>query len=482
MTDHRKEEDTNLLSLGTRKLTKQDYKGALKIFQKALKANEANSEIIKGMGDAWFGLNQYDKALKYFKQEASENNNDVWYLNSKGLSLFETNNLPKAEKYYKAAVNLDPKFHSAWYNRGLIYEHLGKYNTAIKYYRRAVAVNQDYAKALSAIGFVYEAQGKYEKALNYYQKAIDADPQDVQFWLDKAYFLRSLERFDEAIELLNEALNTTLHSAQLFNNLAVLYIDKTQYEKAEEYLKKAIDMDSNSHWPYNNWGLINLWQANFSKAITLFDKALSIKPNLWTALVNKANAYRSLRKFEEAESIFKEVANNEHSVTDDKDSIVNAHVQLAGIYMDDLPDLTKAIEHVKIALELDPEHIPSRTEYMECMILKGSYEEARDMGYKLIYDVSGKDLYECIFRYFVMTSYILEAHPDKEIKISEFLNYFNSLNDEFHVSDEFYRFDGITDAISKSEISIDQKILLLSFIKFIQLPKKESSFINHLVD
>ena len=109
-----------LIAQGCECCEREDYRGAIAVFDQALKIDRACAIAWNYRGNALSALKRYAEALDH----------------------------------YDRATFLQPNYHQAWFNRGLLLVEMGAYGTAIASYDQAIDCVADpvYVHARSTVG------------------------------------------------------------------------------------------------------------------------------------------------------------------------------------------------------------------------------------------------------------------------------------------------------------------------------------------
>jgi Tfp pilus assembly protein PilF len=117
------------------------------------------------LGDNKHALEEYQKALK-------ANPRDADLLNSLGYFYYTRGQWPEAEQTFRQALAINPNLPRAWTNLGLTLGQLGKYDECFAAFAKVVTE----AEAFSNLGFIKTTQGKLEDAKQAYREALRLDP------------------------------------------------------------------------------------------------------------------------------------------------------------------------------------------------------------------------------------------------------------------------------------------------------------------
>jgi len=186
---------------------------------------------------------------------------------------------------------------------------------------------------------------------------------------------------------------------------------------------------------YNQLGIIYKDLKNYQRALILYNKALAITNNtgyISTLLNNKANVYRELNKFEEAEklldSVYKRNINNKNS------AIRNRALDNLGFVQSKL-DKEIGIQNLKLALKYREKDNDEFGVYTSCMHIGEHYLNKNEIKNARFYALKAFNIAEKI----ESKTYTLEA-----------LELLNKLSDDKYVKEYITLKDSIQEAKLKS--------------------------------
>jgi len=120
--------------------------------------------------------------------------------------------------------------------------------------------------------------------------------------LGSVFFQRSC--FDQAEQFFRVALRDDPSSAEAHYGLGSVYLKLGKNTEARSSFEQAVKLNGN--YPdtapnaWNNLGLLAAGEGHTDQAIACFEEALRRSPGYWIALENLGNAYRQMRRWEEA--------------------------------------------------------------------------------------------------------------------------------------------------------------------------------------
>jgi len=338
------------------------------------KGFEADALIDVGINHQIQGT--YDSTKQYFQKSleiASEMGDrkriSIYYAQNAGLyhdmGLYDS----AVADYFKClsmAKELSTESGQAWlYNRlGVVYYDQGLFDEAVRYYLKALDIREKQGKkweisvGYNNIGEIYRLQDMPDKALEYFEKALEDDP------------------------------NFVLACAGLADSYLVLgnngYIFPGEaYPKAREFALKALKMDKRLAEAHATLASIKKdYDWDWAGAEKEYKIALQLKPGYASAHHGYAFLLSSLGRHEEAIREIKTAR-----ILDPQSPRIMANV---GLMLGFARKYNQALEELRRAIELYPEH-EANYEYVSSVYTAlGRYEEALAslQRYK---EITGKD-------------------------------------------------------------------------------------------
>jgi tetratricopeptide (TPR) repeat protein len=287
---------------GVEKQDKQDYKGAIAEYDKAI---ALNPEYVQA----------YDK---------------------RALSRSILGDNQGAVSDYTQVIELNPKDYGSYFNRGSIRDKLGDKKGALNDFKTIVDFSDDsslvgFSKPLVhrlqkppplltqplsnifvSLGMVLEGDAKYKNgnyqgAIDDYDKAISLDPKYSYAYIGRGQARNRLldeqgasEDFDRAI-----ALDQKNVSFYIIRGNARFYWHNQQ--GAINDFNKALEIDPKNAEAYYSRGYAYTLQFKRQAAINDYNKAIAINPKYAVAYFYRGNAYFNLSKYREANNDYTQV-------------------------------------------------------------------------------------------------------------------------------------------------------------------------------
>ncbi|MFX0204057.1 MAG: tetratricopeptide repeat protein, partial [Candidatus Hodarchaeota archaeon] len=421
-------------------------------------------------GDFLFDLGDYEKAAENYSKagELDASSFDTWLWNSHGNLLFDARKYDWAIKYYDNATKLDQTNDIAWRNRGLALYRKQDYKGAIHSCNNALMINPQAKDALNDKGVTLAILERYGEAIECYDAVIKIDPNYFFAWRNKGLALHNLNRFDEAIKCYNKAKQISPYTESWSDIIWSLY-SSGNYQEAISASEKALETDPRIFkiWmlkgqAHEKLGDKETAALEYKQALRLADEALKTNQETPDNWVTKGEILQKLDNIPDAESCYKTALR-----LDPKN--LNALHSLFLIYAEVKFDYSKALEISREVLKIVPNSFSAKANYSETLIKGEHYDEAREM-LNSIADQAPDNIYQCIIRYYMFLSYLLEKY-DPIINAKEFekfLQFYLKQEKDFKIPETRWTFDGMIYAIIHGNRNFQTKFLATTIIDVLQ--------------
>ena len=229
--------------LGNAYFQKQDFKEALRAYQKAYQ-KKVKTELLYQMGLAHLQLGELEQAAKYAQEGINSKGSkselaQMHYLLAK--IQFEQKQYSEADINTRHALSAEPNNSSYHKLLGDINYERNVTSLAISEYNQALKLDPSLAKELHyKLGRAYFLNRQFNEALEQYKLAIHQDSTFAEAYLDLGNLYYWGNKFSEALWAYEEYLRLRPGTTEVSLNLGKMYFSSRQYEPAIEYLSKAL--------------------------------------------------------------------------------------------------------------------------------------------------------------------------------------------------------------------------------------------------
>ena len=233
---------------------------------------------------------------------------------------------------------------------------------------------RDRALARLVQGSVFDVTGDYANAILEYQEALQLYPQAAtEYAISKDYsalgkHALAAQHGAEAIRL--DSLNILYHQ-----NLATIYLSAYQPELAVKEFERIVQIDSNNVEGLYN--LARLYQANRPlKALEIYERILDRTGDEWEILLQTAETYNSLGRYDEAAEKFKHMLE-----LDPSNKVLQRQLAETFGRAGKFPEAQQLLEGI---LESDPKNAEALSSLADVFMEQHQYERALPIYQKLL--------------------------------------------------------------------------------------------------
>jgi tetratricopeptide (TPR) repeat protein/cytoskeletal protein CcmA (bactofilin family) len=327
----------NSLRNGYKLLKKNQYKGAEKEFNKALRINIDSPEVYAGLGETFYQNKRYKDSITQFKKaiELKPSNSD--YKIKLAMAYDMSEKLTDAETFYRLAIDANPGNANAYYHYGIFVQARGDLNDAVNNFRKATKLKKGFYQAHHLLGNILMEMGKKDEATEelllalkidknnsslhldlgnlyltlknqskaeyHFKESIKASPQDFQTLIKIAGILKNEGIFDKSIALYKDAALMQPKNADIQVQLGNLYAKNNPLE-ALSYYKNAVQLNPNNPDSYYQLGRLLFSEKQFSKAREALEQGVLIRENHSPTHYELGRVLLAESKFVDAEKSF----------------------------------------------------------------------------------------------------------------------------------------------------------------------------------
>lgn len=376
---------------------------ALVAFREA-ETSDPNDPIVKSwLGFVQFKKGRYDEAIKYFRSSIALGPNNPETYNNLGNAQLAKGDVDAAIEAYGQAVDLvkdKPGKHAdLYYNLGNARVKKGDLEGALAAFTEAAKQDPEDPLIQNNLGYVYErkhtqdpAGNPIDRAVLHYQRAADKDPKNPVFQRNLGLAARKAEGQSElALKALKRAVTLDKNDYNSHLALAEEYQNRDQTAEAILAYNTAVLLRPKEFVPRYNLGVLYARQANpqtgagISQAVTQLTEAVKLRPTDHRALSALGWVHLSARRYKDAAEWYGKAL---QAAPDDR-ATQATHANLGLVY-EQLGDSSKAVQHYRDAIKLDPADVATRRLLASSFLGQRKYEEAAGE-YREIVKADAKD-------------------------------------------------------------------------------------------
>lgn len=372
--------------IGVIKHSQGKYDEAILEYKKALQLKPNARGIYNSWAKSLNSKGSHSEAVEKCRIALRRDPKNVAALVNCGIALYRLKRYSAAEEKFKRAIDIAPEYALPYYNWGNLLSDQKRWKEAIVKYQQALQVRPDFEWAHIACGnclVEIENEG-LQSAIIQYQKAKKINPRNPAAYLKMGYTLIRFGKYDQAIDQYRAAIEIEPNNKYAYNEWGIALKHLEDYDGAIDKYKTAIDIDPNFSAPYGNWGKALFLKKNYGDAIAKLEKAIALDPDLRVA--SKADLVQAYFHFgtelyEQQENLMAAYYLRKALQIDPTGYGVQCKLGLA---LSKLGDFGEALEHLRIATEINPKLAQAYYEMAEIKRQQGKHEEAKQLYWKAI--------------------------------------------------------------------------------------------------
>ncbi len=213
---------------------------ALTLYNKALKAEPSNGQLLFLMGLAQQQLGQHDRALNFFGRALKADPDNPSIFLHQGISFGQKNQPSQALKSYETAIALKPDFFEAYCNLGNALNATGNTREALLAYEKALAIDGQSSVLHYNLGVIKQEQIRPSEAIRHFQEAVRLRPDYAVAYANLSVALCETGRVDEAKQANDRALQLDPGLAEAHFNAHTYWLEEGQLDRSIACLEKAV--------------------------------------------------------------------------------------------------------------------------------------------------------------------------------------------------------------------------------------------------
>jgi len=398
-----------LLQLGLTAYAQKHYEESLDWFERAREIAPWHGRVLCCRVLALGQLERFDEADEAVRSALEVRPDDVLIMLEYGWAEAERSQ-EKALAWFERVLGLDPRNPKALVWRVKMLRRLRRFGAAEAAAREGIDRRPGSADCLVQAGEVQEDQFRFEQALDWAERALAIDPEHVEAQANRLFALRRLRRYDEAAAIAKEAAEREPESAYRRVLAGAVEADRGRQEAAIGWYDQALALDPGdklalqakivalrllrrsgeadavaddamARYPGTvSFVVLRGWnceqRGQYQEALDWFQGALDLDPGSEWAWRSRLSVLISLRRFEQAETVFAEA---ERQCPDDAGVLMQRVWLELGRYQ-----YEEALVWCGRALALDPTHAQAWEKRLTCLRALGRLAEAETVAAEAI--------------------------------------------------------------------------------------------------
>lgn len=285
----------------------RDYVSAIRLYTKALKSDENNTDILIKLGSAYVSAGDDENALGVFTsvlEKEPDNFDALNYLSGiyRRLGRFE-----ESIKMMEQVRDRDSKAGAVDYNMGYTYRLMKQYDKAAECFMNVIDSNPNDVLAYNHLGCIEDLRGNHDKAIAAFSRGLQVDPNHPVLHYNVALSLASQGKDEEAEKHFQAALRSKPTWSEAAGKYADLLLHMKETEKAKDILLQDIKLNPANESAYNKLGRLYLKQDDFENAELTYSKVLKLNAENTEALNGLSKAYEKQKKYTQASDILEKL-------------------------------------------------------------------------------------------------------------------------------------------------------------------------------
>ncbi len=273
-------------------------------------------DILNNMGWSWIQKGENEKGLEYVEKALKINLRHRDALESKAVALHNLKRYAESKQCYEKIFELwgDDEYR---HQIGICLKNMGDqeepksekrqkyYDDAIKIFNLILEKNTRHSDSWYYKGMINWNLGKYDDAKKCQLAAIKINPDDGYYWQELAEIMNQQEMTDQAIVYFNKSIEIK-QSSYVYLQIGKIMYKKKEYKKSINYFDQALEIKRTPTILIEKGNALFMIlkyenETNSWDDVTdCYDEALKIDPSNSDALGNKGNAFREMKKYDDA--------------------------------------------------------------------------------------------------------------------------------------------------------------------------------------
>lgn len=275
-------------NLGLDAVQRNDYEGAIKLWNESLKYNPDDPETLYNIGAALATLERYPEAEPYLRRAVELNSNDADAQQLLGKSLQEQGELGEAKNAYGFALSIKPMHIPSLIGLASIALEEDQNRSAEDYATRATELDPNNVEANILLAEAYLRNGNANSAYVQLLSARRLEPMNpsLLLLLGKAAYERRM--YADAHEALEASRTLGSSTDDLYCYLGLTDLALGDVLEAEKHFRLAIYKNSESERAWKGLCETYMKEKKWSEAAEAIGKALSSNPDDPEAMLDEA--------------------------------------------------------------------------------------------------------------------------------------------------------------------------------------------------
>lgn len=267
------------LVLGKVYIGKKEYGKASEHFEKLLRKDPDNAELLELLAKCYKALGKKEKLAVIDKKIIRMNSKNTMSRTRLAKYYESKNNTPEALKLYRELIQLQPGNLEVLKSLVSLSGKSRLIDDAVSYARKYVVIKKGDAEMHRELGDLYYTQKKMDDALEEYRTALKIDPTIKGFHKRYAEIVISKGRQDEVIQALTGVIKSGNADLSTYMTLGLMYQKKKDFIEAIEMYQKALQVEPSNFEALSSLAACQVENREAGDAIITYEQALMINPD-----------------------------------------------------------------------------------------------------------------------------------------------------------------------------------------------------------
>jgi tetratricopeptide (TPR) repeat protein len=290
-----------------------DWRDDFSLYASAAQVSPKSTRIRYNLGNAWLRRGRFREAEAEYRQALAIYPEFADARGNLGLALLQQGRAKEALGPLEDAARRQPRNPEVRVNLGSARRVLGDPAGARREFEAAIALSDNAASGWNNLGSLLLAQGETDEAIRCLERAAQAQPAYALYRVNLADAYNAAGRKDEARAQFEAAFSIDPDAPESLRGRGELLLERGDAAGAEKAFRAAVAGTPSSPRAANFLGYLLARRGDRAGAIEAYEKAVALDPSLW-----------------------------------------DAHRSLGLIYSGQPADRTRAIEHLRASLLLEP--------------------------------------------------------------------------------------------------------------------------------
>lgn len=312
------------------------YEESIEILQRALDEDRQLPAVNYNLGYTYREMGNYEDAIEAFEKVIRVNPDDVLAYNHLGSVYFAKKEYEKSVASYKRGLQIDRNHPILNYNLAKVYEAIKNYSDAVRCYQTALRTKPGWTDAikdytalllntkkskeatdviqqgiklypnntemLRILGDIYLNDYDYPSAEKTFKKACSIKPNDVQALVGLSKALEKSDKSEYALDAALSAMELDPNNRDAKKQYTQSLLSEKDYEAARDALASLYDEEGKRDLQVLDLqGQYFICNEEDDKARMCYEKIKHLDHHYKDFMVNAANRYAQIGKFEKAE-------------------------------------------------------------------------------------------------------------------------------------------------------------------------------------